>query len=314
VRTEKFDLVIPCNDFAVIPLQNERERLHAQTNWYLINQEAFDVALDKAETSSVARELGISTPIEYSITHEQSCEISRKSEVVQIDGQQLQFPIYLKPRSSITREDVENKRSAQRIETAEELAEKLSDDCPADGFLIQENFDGVGIGVEVLASEGKILMQLQHRRLRETIAKIPELSNATEKFVQRLNYTGVAMFEFRYCPDTNDWVFLEINARFWGSLPLAIASGANFPFGLYELLVNDRQEFDSNYVVGKRCRNLIKDLRAFRKQKGSKLHLWNLLYGKDHLDFFAKDDWRPQWVNLCELAKSLIKKAFRLRT
>jgi len=321
VQTEVFDLVIPCNDFAVIPLQSERARLHSETNWYLINQEAFGIAFDKSETSRLARELGISTPQEYSITYDQAIDTATKSEVSDINGRQLQFPIYLKPRSSITQEDVENKRSAQRVETAAELAEKLSDDCPLDGLLIQESFTGVGIGVEVLANEGEILMQLQHRRLRETIdggstyretiAEIPELGSATEKLVRRLNYTGVAMFEYRYCPQTKDWVFLEINARFWGSLPLAISSGANFPFALYELLVNDRREFDSSYVIGVRCRNLIKDLRAFRKQKPSKLHLWRLLLAKDHLDFLARDDWRPQLVNLAELAKSLFGKVFQ---
>jgi predicted ATP-grasp superfamily ATP-dependent carboligase len=289
----------------------------------LINDEAFRVAFDKAETSTVAKSLGIKTPREFSFNRDEIREVSRDAEVSNLDGYQLRFPIYLKPRSSITQTDVKNKRTAQRIETAAELAEKLRNDCPSDGLLMQESFAGVGIGVEVLASDGKVLMQLQHQRLRETIdggstyretiAEIPELTEATAKLVARLNYTGVAMFEYRYCPKTQDWVFLEINARFWGSLPLAIASGANFPFGLYELLVNDRRDFSSSYVVGRRCRNLVTDFRAFRKQKGSKLHLRRFLLGKDHLDFFATDDWRPQLTNLGELAGSLLRKLFQRR-
>ena len=161
-------------------------------------------------------------------------------------------------------------------------------------------------------------MQIQHRRLRETIdggstyretiAEIPALSDATAKLVERLDYTGVGMFEYRYDPATGDWVFLEINARFWGSLPLAIAAGANFPFALYDLLVHGRMDVDSNYEVGTRCRNLVKDFRDYRKQPGATFGLGNILLGKDHLDFFARDDWRPQAATLGAFFVSAITK------
>ncbi len=320
-QEQPFDLVIPCNDFAVIPLQTARERLSSDTNWYLINDQAFKIAFDKGETGHAAKALGINTPCEFALDHRQVCDASQEPELTVIDGHQLRFPVYVKPRSSITQDDVMNKRSAVRIETPGQLADRFREDCPADGLLIQESFSGDGVGVEVLASEGKVLMQLQHRRLRETIdggstyretiAEIPALSDATHKLVGELNYSGVAMFEFRYNLQTREWVFLEINARFWGSLPLAIASGANFPWGLYQLLVHGRTDFDSNYQVGRRCRNLIKDLRAYRKQKSSKLGLTHLLLGKDHLDFFARDDWRPQLADLGTLFRSLIGKVFR---
>lgn len=319
-KEHKFDLVIPCNDFAVIPLQNERHRLHEGTKWYLINEPAFRIAFDKAETGRLAKSLGIQTPSEFSISRDDACGLRVNGEILEIDQRPLRFPLYLKPRSSVTQVDVKNKRSAQRIETPTELAAAL-EDCPADGVLIQESFDGVGIGVEVLAHQGTVLMQLQHRRLRETIdggstyrktiAELAELTDATHKLVAELDYTGVAMFEFRFCPKTENWVFLEINARFWGSLPLAVAGGVNFPYGLYELLVDGRREFHSSYEIGERCRNLVTDVRAFRKQRGSKLELRRLLLGKDHLDFFALDDWRPQVTNLGELAGSLIRKLVR---
>ena len=46
-------------------------------------------------------------------------------------------------------------------------------------------------------------------------------------FLKELNYSGVAMIEYKLNPETGDWVFIEINARFWGSLPLAVAAGAD---------------------------------------------------------------------------------------
>lgn len=321
VRAQGYDLVIPCNDFAVIPLQNARERLDANTNWYLLDDRAFGIAFDKAKTGSLASDLGINTPTEFALSQKQVRSVSDQNEVHSLDGNKLSFPVYTKPHSSVTQTDVEHKRSAHRIETPHGLADALREDCPPDGLLIQEHFAGQGVGVEVLASEGKVLMQFQHRRLRETIdggstyresiAEIPELTEATHKMVEQLNYTGVAMFEYRYNADTCDWVFLEINARFWGSLPLAIAAGANFPFALHQLLVHGKQEFDSNHRVGPRCRNLITDLRACRRQPGAKIHALRILFGSDHLDFFAKDDWRPQIATLGELASSLVRKVVR---
>ena len=318
VERMQFDLVIPCNDFAVIPLQTNRKQLTDQAKWYLISDDGFATAFDKSRTSDLARSLGVKLPREIELSPTQITRLNEASLPLSDGESLLEFPVYLKPKSSITREDVANKRAAERIESAAELLASLRDTCPTDGVLIQEAFAGVGVGVEVLAANGEILMRLQHRRLRETIdggstyretiAEIPELTSATRKMVRALEYTGVAMFEFRYQPESGDWVFLEINARFWGSLPLALAAGANFPLALYRLIVESETVFQSNYQVGCRCRNLIADLRTYRKQRSTKLHLGRLLCGRDHFDFFATDDLQPQLASLSEFAKNLIGK------
>ena len=274
--SSSFDLVIPCNDYAVVPLQLHRAHLDPRTQWYLINDFAFRVAFDKRQTSRLANELKINVPREFVITPNDLAHGASSTRLALIDRHSIRFPVFVKPRSSITQSDVTNKRAAQPVESPAELARLLGEGLPADGVLVQERFRGVGIGVEVLASHGRVLMQLQHQRLRETIdggstyrktiSEIRELTEATKQLVRRLDYTGVGMFEFRYDLETGAWVLLEINARFWGSLPLAIAAGANFPYSLYEMLVMNRQTFDSNYAVGVRCRNLINDLRAHRQQ------------------------------------------------
>ncbi|WP_372895635.1 ATP-grasp domain-containing protein [Stieleria sp.] len=321
VKQYDYDLVIPCNDYAVVPLQLEREKLDPDTHWYLINDDAFQVAFDKAKTSRIASELGINVPRECEITDADIQTGFSNREFSLHDRRSLRFPVYVKPRSSITASDVTNKRAAQRVDSPDALAEYLIHEFPDDGVLIQESFSGVGIGVEILAHQGQVLMQIQHQRLRETIDggstyretidEIPELTEATRKLVQHLNYTGVGMFEFRYNRETGDWVFLEINARFWGSLPLAIAAKANFPFALYELLVKGQTDFHTNHTIGIRCRNLINDLRAFRHQKAEEFELENLLFGKDYLDFYAPDDWRPQLATLVNFARSVLGKFTR---
>ena len=219
VREHDYDLVIPCNDFAVVPLQLERNKLNKTTNWYLINDEAFAVAFDKSRTNQLARELGVSVPTELSLSNRRIQDMSRESAISEIDRWKIEFPVFVKPRSSITQENLEDKRSAQKVDSAEELAEVFRASKHPDGLLLQECFEGEGAGVEVLASNGRILMEMQHRRLRETIdggstyrETIPrneELAAAASKMVQHLDYTGVAMFEFRINRESGRWVLLE---------------------------------------------------------------------------------------------------------
>src|SRR6185503_6339152 len=114
--------------------------------------------------------------------------------------------------------------------------------------------------------DGQVLSAFQHARIHETtewgssyrrsVAISPELLEASQRLMQAIRYTGVAMAEFIVNPKSGQWVFLEINGRFWGSLPLAVAAGADFPYYLYRLLVEDNRDLPTDYRLGVRCRNL----------------------------------------------------------
>ena len=69
---------------------------------------------------------------------------------------------------------------------------------------------------------------------------------------------------------------MEINGRVWGSLPLAVASGVDFPALLADVYMNGadsiRPNLNSNYQLGLRCRDLGRDMMWMfsvitRKQK-----------------------------------------------
>lgn len=139
-------------------------------------------------------------------------------------------------------------------------------------FLIQEYIEGHGVGVFLLYEHGRLVAQFSHRRIREkppsggvsvlceSIAMDDKLLAYSTRVLEMNNWHGVAMVEWKV--DANDKPFLmEINARFWGSLQLAVDAGVDFPYLLYLLCANNGVDTPvKDYKVGQRLRWLLGDL------------------------------------------------------
>jgi predicted ATP-grasp superfamily ATP-dependent carboligase len=65
------------------------------------------------------------------------------------------------------------------------------------------------------------------------------------------------MVEFKVDPRDNKPKLMEINPRFWGSLPLAIYSGVDFPYLLYKMAMGEDFETVTTYKTGIRSRYLL---------------------------------------------------------
>jgi len=283
-----------------------------------VNDRAFPVVFDKVKTHELAKSLDISLP-----------RTSTISSLSQIDDllSSFQFPVVLKPRVSYSLENLKVKNDVCRVHTPEEFSTHLESLLHQGKVLVQENFSGKGVGVEVLADRGKILVAFQHVRIhepvtgggssyRKSVPVEPELLGAVRTLLASLEYTGVAMVEFRVNLKTGEWIFVEINGRFWGSLPLAVAAGADFPYYLYQLLVEGKKEFPQDYKTGIYSRNLLNDfgwmiqnLRARQIEKSpATLSLWeitkewiNLLTLRERSDTLVIDDPKPGWVEIGKL-------------
>jgi predicted ATP-grasp superfamily ATP-dependent carboligase len=139
--------------------------------------------------------------------------------------------------------------------------------------LLQEYYRGSGQGVELLMHQGRPLAAFQHKRLREvpvnggasafreSVPLEPDLYRHSVRLLEALNWTGLAMVEFKV--GTEGPKLMEINGRVWGSLPLAVRSGMDFPARLAELYLYgspDETPTASRYRVGVRARNLELDM------------------------------------------------------
>jgi len=118
-------------------------------------------------------------------------------------------------------------------------------ECGADRLpVIQEYVKGEGWGVSCLYWEGKLIAHFTHRRLREKTltggtSTLREhepneiLENMAFTLLDKLEWHGLAMVEFKYDPEKKAGYFIEINPRLWGSIHLAISAGVEFPYLLY---------------------------------------------------------------------------------
>jgi len=328
LRREPFDLVIPCDDPTLLPLQLHRAELEPFGYLYVLSQEAFDVTTNKHRTSQLARQLGVPVPRECAA-----------SSTVDADGivSKLGLPLVIKPVSSFAIDDLTVRRDVQTAYTVEGVRKGLSELLRHGPVQVQEHFRGSGAGVEVLVHDGNVLFAFQHLRVheppegggssyRKSVPLNRDLLHATQRLMAALRYTGVAMVEFKIDSRTGRWILVETNGRFWGSLPLAVAAGADFPYYLYQMLVHGRRDFPAGYQTGLYARNWVQDASwLLQKLTGdqSNPHLltrpwWqvvaefsNILKLRERSDTFVLDDPWPAFAEIRHMLRKRIARVIR---
>ncbi len=316
MRTESFDLVLPTNDPTLIPLQLARAELETAGRIYLLGDRAFEITFDKVKTRQLA------------VAHDVPVAPGRLvSSPEQIDAilATAAYPLVIKPQLSFNSDDLDQRNSVCRVDERSDAREAIEERLWLGHVLVEECIEGPGWGMEVLASDGEILLSQQHERLHEpqrsggssyrrTVPRHPAFLDAVTRLVSDLRYTGVAMFEFKGDPDGR-WVLIEINGRFWGSLPLSLAAGIDFPYGLWQLLVDGRNQVSNQYRTDIYARNLKRDMkwawvnrhvgsRDATPTAGSLSRLareaGNLVRLREHTDQFTLDD---PWPGLAEFGQ-----------
>ena len=267
-QKESGTLVLPMTEATTLLISGHRERLAAAgARFVLPNHVDLMRAVDKSHTTDLAQSLGIAIPTTYSA--------SSAEEISEISGQ-IRFPAVLKPRTSQEQSSQGAIRATGRPSYAQDANEvmkafmEMRRHCSA--VLIQEFVEGTGTGYFALMKHGELRAEFAHRRirdvhptgsgsaLRESILPNPRIRETSLAMLRALNWHGVAMIEFRLRADDVP-VFLEINGRFWHSLPLAWYAGADFPALLANMAEFGDVDPPPAYEVGLQCRWLVGDFR-----------------------------------------------------
>jgi predicted ATP-grasp superfamily ATP-dependent carboligase len=266
-QTEAGTLVMPMTERSTLPLSAQRETVFAAGGRMVLPpHEVVLRAFDKLQTTSLAESLGVAVP--------QTVLIGDERRADQI-APGLCYPTVLKPRSS---EEVTSgktratgpPRYARNPEEFRAAFADLRQRCQA--VLAQEFVQGTGAGYFALMHDGELRAEFAHRRIRDvrptgsgsavrvSVEPDPRVRTAALAILRALRWHGVAMVEFRLRPDGTP-VFLEVNGRFWNSLPLAVHAGADFPALLAELAEYGDVKSLQRYRTGVRCRWLLGDFR-----------------------------------------------------
>jgi len=303
LRRERFDLVLPTNDPAILALHRLRGSLDPAWRVWLPSPRALDACLDKLATWELARSLDLPVPRQVRV---------RDPGEARAAAAELGFPVAVKSRIAFALGRRKWEHNVVRIARDElQLEAYLGARLEVGEALVQEHVPGDGVGVELLAEGGEVLLAFQHRRVHELLTGgssyrrserlNPELLDAARRLMKALDYTGVAMVEFREERATGRWRLIEINARTWGSLPLAVACGADFPRALYRLLVHGEREPARAYRSGICCRNWWMDLHWLEHHRDAVPRVmgeWlRVLALRERSDTFVLDDPLPGLID-----------------
>lgn len=185
--------------------------------------------------------------------------------------------------------------------------------------LIQEFLPGGGYGCSaVFGADGRPLAHFVHRRLREypvsggpsalaVSVHEPTLVAWSLRLLESLRWAGPAMVEWKRDAQ-GGFRLLEINPRFWGTLPLSIAAGVDFPLLIHRSLTGG-QPTAGDYPDGVRLRFLLRDFLAARAEGvGPGAYLRELRAQPAHEAIFARDDPRPFAVYLGRQLRRLARR------
>lgn len=306
---ENYALLVPTTESSLRILQACGDDDPLRRKAVLASQTSIEVALDKAATCSLAAGLGIPVP---------TATVMERGSAQDYTGD---YPVVLKTlRSQVLlgeRLAYAPACIARNRATRDAYIAKWG---PYSDLVQQTWVPGVGWGIECLYDRGRLCWWFAHERLHELpltggastyrrarVNPPAGLLDAARALLDALAWHGVAMVEFRV-EKNGRFVLLEINPRLWGSLPLAIGAGVNFPAGLLRLATGENPGMPGRVRDGFGMRNLSGDLTWMREnwaadpadplllvrpRLGALFEWLRVLTGRDRWDHFSWADPGP---------------------
>jgi predicted ATP-grasp superfamily ATP-dependent carboligase len=277
-------ILLPVTDVTVSEILRRREEFAEGITIPFDGFDKYRLVSDKAWLVSQCRTLGL--PVPRSVL---STDYEDRGDVI-VAAKALGFPLVIKPSHSRIRTETGWINTRVRYARDEaELGDILSSEVFSRvPFILQERIQGPGVGIFLLMRDGVVLARFAHRRLREkppsggvsvlskSIDPPADAVDAATRLLAGVRWNGVAMVEFKIDERGGVARILEANARFWGSLELAVSAGVDFPYLLFRMATGERIGESTGYRVGLKMRWELGDLdhlwiRLFRNPAGLSL-------------------------------------------
>jgi predicted ATP-grasp superfamily ATP-dependent carboligase/protein-tyrosine phosphatase len=276
----KYELLVPVGAQSVKRVSEIRQHLMGVTSVVLASEASLELAFSKKSMGAIAESEGIRFPKTFSYHDLVSCRNFNGRICMKFEDE--------------THKSMSTKYFASQKEAlvvANGLSEK-----DKELVIFQEVIEGPGEGFFAIYNNGTFIQGYTHKRIREyppsggssTCAQVTNSVDTFEqgqKLLNRINWHGVAMVEFKRSLHSGDLYLMEVNPKFWGSLELGIAAGLNFAYQLQQLMEDDKKNegesrllrnivyqwpFDGDLAHLLRlntCFQVIRDLFDFRVKK-----------------------------------------------
>ena len=228
VEKESIDVVLP------ISLSSEKmdvllkSKLQLMTKIApLISIDGMDLARNKAEFSKWLKLNGFEQPQTF---------LPSENFQDNTDFSDMRFPVLIKPIYGFAGQGI------KKIDNKETLVQyfEYSDSKPGH-YIFQSFVNGFDIDCNFLAENGKVIAYSVHKPLNNESLGYQPAYNVQffhdaavvaigESIIKRLNWTGVASFDFRYDTDSQSLKVIELNPRYWRSAFSSATAGVNFPY------------------------------------------------------------------------------------
>lgn len=282
LRSHSYDVLLPMELNTLLLLSKERHQFAGLVRFPFAPHATLLQGATKRGAVEAARRCDVAVPRTFFVDRE-----ARLETLIAEPG----LPMVLKPDLG------EGGRGLFYCRTEDELARRLQlIKRLGKPYLAQEWIPagGEAIGVSVLMNEqSEPVARFTHCRVREypvsggpstlrESCRRPAAEEAAVRLLKGLGWQGVAMVEFKTDPRNNRPLLMEINPRFWGSLPLAIRAGVDFPSLLYSQAMGS-EPVKTVQRDGVRVRNLLPgELLYFLARRGR--------VGREFFDFRSAPD------------------------
>lgn len=267
VRGRGIEVLIPISEITTSLVTARRACFEPACQVPFADFAAIDRASDKVEVVRLAERLGVPVPATFVLEDPASLRSCLP---------QVSFPVVIKPRRSRIRTPegwiaTGVRYASDPVALAQDVTARQPLEFP---LLLQERIVGYGMGIFACYDHGALRALFSHRRIREkppsggvsvlseSIEACPRARRYAEALLNEMGWHGVAMVEFKVDRRSQVPMLMEINARFWGSLQLAIDAGVDFPAVLLDTLAPGRPAEPSlpSYRVGVKSRWLWGDV------------------------------------------------------
>ncbi|WP_416828366.1 ATP-grasp domain-containing protein [Ectobacillus polymachus] len=252
LRKHHNPIFLPMDDAIMDIVMEHVEDIKKISKCILPSKYAYDIASNKYETMKLAEESKINHPITYSV--------NSKDDLQKIVNPQ--FPLIIKPCKS------SGSRGIRKVNNQEELMQTVQEIQQEYSNLLIQEFIPLGDRYDVCLlynTNHEVKATFVQKELRHFPIKMgpstvqesvqyDELIDVSIQLLRPLNWSGIVEVEFMVDSRTNRPVLMEINPRFWNSLDLAVTSGTDFPYMLYQLCAGQDIRYEKKYEIGRRSR------------------------------------------------------------